>query len=223
MALVYGDGQDELEPAAIHLALETDGPDQLGELWNVNSWRGPELALDPWPSDDESFAAANELLSEALASHGVNPVRWVLARVARRLAERELPIATADGFVVLPLDQAAPEQVDEDLTFVSPLEGDGRLASAATSVAYVEEDLDEDALRWSARFDCRVEVERDAEIEEDEGPASAVLEDALAWADGVADRIQLMVGGTDYTAGRVPLAGLPVWERGHPIVPRPLT
>ena len=223
VALVYGDGQDELEPAAVHLALETDTTDELGETWNVNSWQGPELSLDPWPGDDEAFAAANALLFEALDRHGVNPVRWVLARVARRLAGQELPIATVPGFVVLPLDQAAPEQVAEDMAFVSNREGMARPASAASSVAYLQELLDEDELRWLAVFECHVESALDGETEEDEGPAAAPLADALTWADGVADRIRVTVGETDYTAGRVRLAGLPAWERSRTVVPRSLT
>ena len=223
VALVYGDGQDELEPAAIHLALETDMTDELGQAWNVNSWHGPELTLDPWPSDDPEIALANALLFDVLDAEGVNPVRWALARVARRLADHELPIVTAPGFVVLPLDLAAPEQVAEDIAFASNRARTERPTYAASSVAYLQEHLDEDELRWLATFDCHVESAIDGEVEEDEGPTAATLEDALAWADSVADKIQMTVGDTDYTAGRVPLAGLPLWERSRTLGPRSLT
>ena len=215
LGLVYGDGQDELEPAALHLAREAGraAAQASGQPWNVNEWDGPELELDPWPSDDDAFMLAGERLAETLEEHGVNPVRWVLARVARELMSRPLPLTTTPDFVALPIDLAAPENVDGDLAFVAPWAapppGRGQLA-------HVQENLDAEDPRWLGTFECLLEAE------DVEGPESAPLEEALAWAEARAEKVLLTVGDTAYSAGRVPIAGLPEWPKGRRVTPRPL-
>jgi hypothetical protein len=241
LALVYGDGQEELEPAAVHVGLDADRRAALAaptreeafeRLWSVNCWQGGEVTPRRWPSDMRDFAAASALLNDVLDSHGVHPVRWVLARVARALTSRPPPVPTSAGFVVLPIDLAALEQVSDDVEFVGGADAVARLSKMlvldpserSRSVAQVVENLDEDELRWLATFDCHVEGDEDQdEGEYEEGPAAASLSDALAWAEGHAQKIALTVGSTTYSAGRVALRGLPQWPRGESVMPRPIS
>jgi hypothetical protein len=219
VALLYGDGQDELEPGLVHVAL---GPPPS---WNVNEWHGPELELEPWPSDSPEVTDASEVLFEALTPECLNPPRWVLVRVARELMSLPLPIRTAPGFLLLPVDLAAPEHVRPDSEFVAPgVAGsipDGG-PDRGDQIARIRENLDEDELRWEATFSCMVEGYEGAEGEEEHGPRSAALAEALRWGDDRADRIELDVGGTAYTAGRVAIAGLPRWPDGQEVEPRSL-
>lgn len=232
LALVYSDGQDELEPAALFVCprshkdavLATASPDDASDrLWDVNSWPGFGFDLAPWPSDDADFQAANVRIRSAAEAAGKEPVRWTLARVARAAARLEMPFATTADFVVTALDPAdmdgvaanvrysAPEAIVERLLDQFVLLPDVRPMDADEIVAHVEEVVDMDTGEFTGDFDCTLSDEAAPD-----GPQDLPLDEALEWAHARARRVRLTIGDADYSAGAAPHPQLPQWTGTPP-------
>jgi len=225
VGLRYADDQEEFEPASVHIgllreqksALNAKRMDQLYDpVWDLHRW-SCESELDPWPSDQPDFAAANELLAQALEDAGVvNPVRWVLARVARAATARAQPVPVTDDFVVVPVDPAAYDEIAHNVGFCAPAATFdnfiGRILITPTTgredaIAYLQEYANEMITEYLGTFWCTA----GGEDGQEDGPFHVSLPEALEWAAGRAARIHLSVGEGEFSAGDLPIEGLPVW------------
>lgn len=228
LALVYSDGQRELEPAAVHLCprsvrdnvLATIKPEDVSDhLWDFNAWPGDGVDVQLWPSDGADLVAASERLVSALEAAGVEPVRWTLVRVSRAMQNMRMPFATTPDFVVVALDPAhvdvladnvrasAPFEAVEALSRQFALLSDGPEIVFEQRVANVEEVVDMESGEYTAVFDCTLDEELD-------GPQDLSLDAALDWAKERADRVRLSVGEIAYSAGSVQLEDLAPWTSG---------
>jgi hypothetical protein len=140
-ALVYavglwGTGAEELDPGVPCIGLEPDREMALREqtpyeafnrVWNVSDYAlhttpVPDLRFDP------EFAASEERARETLRARGVwDPQRYLLNRIARRLAERPPPWRVTDDFVVFCFDEGFGDELLENLRFSASAEAAARL------------------------------------------------------------------------------------------------
>lgn len=232
LALVHSDGQEELEPAALHVCpesykdavLATASPDDASDrLWELSSWPGYGHDLERWPSDQADFQTASARIVAVLEAAGKEPVRWILARVARSVARLDMPFRTTTGFVVTALDPADADGIVANVRYSTPdatverlldqfvLLPDVQPKDAAEVVAHVEEVVDMDTGELTGDFDCTL-----SDDEALDGPQDLPLDEALGWARARAPRVRLTIGDTDYSAGATALAGLPQWTGTPP-------
>ncbi len=136
VCITYTQGED-LEVPGLQIGLESDrarilrgDPGEFGwvSVWNPSAYATEDVQLANLSSQDPEFAAAQEVVLEALEGVVLEPVRWVLSRVARELPAARMPFVVTDDFVTFVLDASFHEaDIIEQLRFVAPADVFARL------------------------------------------------------------------------------------------------
>lgn len=123
---LWGNGEDDLDPAAICVGLEPDRvaalaggtPDRpVRRIWNVSEY-AIELRPEPDLRDDEAFVTAEREALEALYAADVwDPQEWVYNRIARLVAARRPLAPVTDDFVVFAFAEGFGRELLENLRF----------------------------------------------------------------------------------------------------------
>ena len=102
-----------------------EGPDDWLDVWNPAGYRD-EGWVDVPVIEDAEFEQAEERVLAALEDRVIDPYRWVMLRVARRL-NAEPPVALVEDGLIYVLNDEFGDDVIEELRFVAPPEKFTRL------------------------------------------------------------------------------------------------